>query len=229
VNLSKEVIEKPEQGKQTIDKTSSDIRLIYSLALNTRDTIGNLDQKLQEIKSIYTSIENISTKTSLIAVNANIQAARAGEAGRAFSVVAREVSNLAEETRSQVKEADAILFTVQDKFKQLQKEYNNIYHSISSANDATDNTGNIFMSIINSAEESSNHVEDIALSTSSILEMLQQISFEVDAVYKQAADIDGSIPDMLDNAGEMRKYSGVTTGPILPLGNYLADNLQGVN
>jgi len=92
---TKNVVEKSNEGVQAIDEF-----------VETVQTISDASQK---IKSIITVIDDISDQTNLLALNASIEAARAGEHGKGFSVVAREVSDLAKKSNQSASEIATLI------------------------------------------------------------------------------------------------------------------------
>ncbi len=100
VARAQETTQATQEGRSTVAATVVRMREIESKTIDTESRMQILEQYLGQIAKINQTITRIAAQTNLLALNAAIEAARAGEAGRGFAVVAREVTSLAEQSRS---------------------------------------------------------------------------------------------------------------------------------
>lgn len=84
-----------------------------------REMIENMNESLNSINMITSAISEIASQTNLLSLNASIEAARAGEAGKGFSVVAQEISKLAEQCEDSVQEISKVIGTIMESGRQL--------------------------------------------------------------------------------------------------------------
>ncbi|MGE8360634.1 methyl-accepting chemotaxis protein [Pseudomonas sp.] len=100
-------------GRTSMEEASSALGQIADSLNGTADVVNTLGQRSQEIGGIVSVITSIADQTNLLALNAAIEAARAGEQGRGFAVVADEVRSLAGRTREATNEISTMIASIQ--------------------------------------------------------------------------------------------------------------------
>ncbi|KRP65295.1 methyl-accepting chemotaxis protein [Pseudomonas orientalis] len=111
--LAQENAQQTRIGRTSMEEASSSLEHIATALNSTATVINTLGQRSQEIGGIVGVITSIAEQTNLLALNAAIEAARAGEQGRGFAVVADEVRNLASRTRQATDEISGMIQSIQ--------------------------------------------------------------------------------------------------------------------
>lgn len=108
-----------EGGRQVVETTSSGINLLSNKLQSSQQSIASLNEYVEKIGGAVTMIQDIAEQTNLLALNAAIEAARAGEQGRGFAVVADEVRSLATRTRQSTGEITSVVSAIQSQMDRV--------------------------------------------------------------------------------------------------------------
>ncbi len=118
---SKETAESSTDGMDILNNIVSSMDKLFTLMSEANSMMSSLVDRSNEISSVIMLIKDIAEQTNLLALNAAIEAARAGEQGRGFAVVASEVGKLAEKTQKATKEIAIVVQTMQQEISDTQR------------------------------------------------------------------------------------------------------------
>jgi methyl-accepting chemotaxis protein len=154
--------DKAQNGAELVNQVVASINNINKVAATLQTNMKELGTQAESIGGVMNVISDIADQTNLLALNAAIEAARAGEAGRGFAVVADEVRKLAEKTMSATQEVGNSINAIQQSAKVNIDEVVSAVSSINEATNLADSSGNALREIVELAAVNSSFVTSIA-------------------------------------------------------------------
>ena len=210
-SVAEQALDNARQGNEAVGKTIHGMNGIRQQVQETAKRIKRLGESSQEIGEIVQLIGDIADRTSILALNASIQAAMAGEAGRGFAVVAEEVERLADRSAEATKRIEGLIKTIQSETTE--------------AVAAMEDTTREVVSGSGVANEAGQALEEIGVVSNRLAELISSISM---ASKQQARGSDSVAKSMGDISEVTQQTAAGTKQAAVSIRNLaeLADNLR---
>ncbi len=203
-NSAKEAQQIATRGGDVVTQAITAMQEVADSTSVTADTIKNLGRSSEEIGTIVSVINDIADQTNLLALNAAIEAARAGEQGRGFAVVADEVRRLAERTTKATKE-------ISDMIKSIQSETGKAVNAMDEGTARVENG-------VKLAHEAGSALKQIVTGVENVTDMINHIATSAE---QQSATTD-EITQNMDSIAEVAKSNVTTIGEVANASNEMA-------
>src|SRR5574343_201209 len=183
---SREAVELSTQGTDRVSQAAQDIQQVSATVSGVADRVRTLESRADQISSIANVIKDIAGQTNLLALNAAIEAARAGEQGRGFAVVADEVRKLAERTSLSTQEIATTVSAILDETGRAVSRMQDLSTNMSGSVDMARQAGDSLETIDQRAQQTVEVVHGIADSTREQSAASQEIARLVENIAQAA-------------------------------------------
>ena len=179
---------KVESGQQVVRQSMQRIEQLADSATSASSSIESLSAEIQNIGSVLSVIKSVAEQTNLLALNAAIEAARAGEQGRGFAVVADEVRALAKRTQQSTEEIERLVSSLRG--------------AAQSSVQQIENSGELVKLAVSDALQTESALGSIAAAVSLIQQMNQQIAAAAEQQSSVAEEINRSVTSIRASADQ---------------------------
>ncbi len=185
---AEETRQKAEDGSELVNKVIQSIDRVHTVAADMQSAMQELGKQAEAIGGVMTVISDIADQTNLLALNAAIEAARAGEAGRGFAVVADEVRKLAEKTMSATTEVGSNIQGIQQATAANMRRVEEAAKSVGEATELAGTSGEALHTILDLASQNSALITGIATAAEEQSATSEEINRAIDEINRIAGD-----------------------------------------
>ena len=196
-----------KEGGKVVDETINGMNRIAEVVQQSAKTVEELGNSSDQIGEIVQVIEDIADQTNLLALNAAIEAARAGEQGRGFAVVADEVRKLAERTTKATKEIASMI-------KQIQYETKGAVSSMRQGTEEVKNgklfaakAGESLKEIIEGADHVVDIISQVAAASEEQSSAAEQISKNIESISRVTSESANGIHQIASSAEDLNRLT----------------------
>nr|WP_321514417.1 methyl-accepting chemotaxis protein [uncultured Pseudodesulfovibrio sp.] len=202
------------EGVAMVDKAVAAINQVSREAVELEQEVGKLNTQAGEIGRIISVINDIADQTNLLALNAAIEAARAGEAGRGFAVVADEVRKLAEKTMDATREVESAIGMIQTRSQKATDSMRATALQVAESTELSNKAGETLQHIMISIQDMVERVAEIATAAGQQSAAAEEVMHSVEEIAVIAEDADeaagqaaSATRDMADLARDLLSVS----------------------
>lgn len=209
-----DTVKTAQEGESIVNKSVEEVKAIAVTVSESAQLMSSLGERSKQIGDIVSVINDIADQTNLLALNAAIEAARAGEQGRGFAVVADEVRKLAERTAKATSEIGGMIKAIQD---EVQKAVLSMEHGTKRVNVGVDfsiQAGNALRGIVDSVNGLQSMVQQIASATEEMSSVSDQISGDIEAVAAVSSETSAASNQIAQSASDLARLSANLTGVV---------------
>ncbi len=203
------------EGSRAMEETISNTDLMLAGSRESVSSIESLSRSSEQIQDIVDVIRDIATQTNILAINAAIEAVRAGRQGKGFAVVAEEVKTLSADSKLQAKKISSLVQSVQKDTGDTVITIKTMAENVEVGRRSIEQTSKAFDDINKSIETTSSTAKEISVAAADQKKSIDAISESLDKINGIAADTSGTSMQSADGAknllGKMQELTGIAT------------------
>lgn len=200
------------EGEAIVGRAVTEVREIAATVNGSAELVQSLGERSQQIGEIVGVINEIADQTNLLALNAAIEAARAGEQGRGFAVVADEVRKLAERTAGATAEISTMIKAIQDEVAKAVGAMNDATGKVDSGVQLSAEAGQALHNIVKSVDDLQLMVQQIASATEEMSATSDQISKDIESIAQLSKESSANSEQTAAASREMTRLSANLQG-----------------
>ena len=204
-----EVDESARSAAKISNETQASIQQLANQINTASVTIEQLDGHTQEITEVLTVIQSITEQTNLLALNAAIEAARAGEHGRGFAVVADEVRELAQRTQSSTEQIERMIKQLQHASNSAVSDIRNSQSNVELCVSNVDSSAQLMQEASAAIKTVSDMNNSIAAASTEQSAVLDQLTTNLDRLVQQAEQVAQNSADSAGVTEQLRELAAV--------------------
>ncbi len=167
-----------------------------------RQRFAALEQRSHQVGEITAIMNEVASRTNLLALNASIEAARAGEEGRGFAVVASEIRKLAEQSQGSSEQIALLIAEIQGEIAAASDALGNALGQVSEGGSAVERSGAVFEQIAKAIQAISTEIAEVSGASEEIAAGTKQVSSTVGQIADSSAELAGSISRVTELSDE---------------------------
>ena len=203
-----------DKGQEIVTKSVEEVKAISETVNESAKLMSSLGERSKQIGEIVNVIKDIADQTNLLALNAAIEAARAGEQGRGFAVVADEVRKLAERTAKATAEISGMIGAIQEEMDQAVISMENGTKRVEVGVEFSIQAGVALKQIVGSVTDLQTMVQQIATATEEMSTASEQISGDIETIANVSKETSVSSDQVSQASSDLARLAADLQGTV---------------